>query len=447
MMSPETAGPITNYNYGLLPSEWRKPLLRQSWDNKVYRVARKIKKVGQDDPRRIVHGLKVGLAITLASLLFYVKQFDDLFDQDGIWAVMTIVLVLEFSVGATLGKGINRMVATSSAAALAVGINNIARNSSGTNKAGKAMVVGFFVFTIGAICTFMRFIPALKPYDYGLMIFILTFSMVSVSGYQPENWGKNTMDRIYTIIIGSVIAIVVCICICPVWNGEDLQNLIAKNIEKLGNFLEGFKGEYFHKGEYFPKSEDGQPLDNKPFLKGYKSVLTSKSSEETMVGIKLVTQTLMGMAISFGFKHPWKQYVKVGALTRECAYKIEALNSYFNFEFQAPYEFRSNIQDQCTQICSETGKALKELASAVKTMTKPTSVNIHIEKSKVASQKLKLLLDMILLEDYNLREIIPPAAVALILIDVVPCIEKIANAVHELAYLAHFKTPDSIVSP
>lgn len=120
---------------------------------------------------------------------------------------------------------------------------------------------------------------------------------------------------------------------------------------------------------------------------------------------------------------------------------------YFLPSSQAPYEFRSKIQGQCTQICSETGKALKELASAVKTMTKPTSVNIHIEKSKVASLKLKLLLDMILLEDYNLREITPPAAVALILIDVVPCVEKIANAVHELAYLSHFKTPDSIVSP
>ncbi|XP_050287235.1 aluminum-activated malate transporter 8-like isoform X2 [Quercus robur] len=391
MMSPETAGPITKYYYGL-PSE-RKPLLRQSWDNKVYRVARKIKKVGQDDPRRIVHGLKVGLALTLASLLlFYIKPFDLLDeDQNGIWAIMTIVLIFEFSVGATLGKGLNRMVATSSAAALGVGIHKIAIRSSG---AGRATVIGFFVFTMGAICTFMRFVPAFKPYDYGLMIFILTFSMVSVAGYQPENWGKNVQDRIVTIIIGSVIAIVVCIFICPVWNGEDLQNLIAKNIEKLGNFLEGFKDEYFHKGEYFPKSEDGQPLDNKPFLKGYKSVLTSKSSEETMA-----------------------------------------------------YEFRSKIQEQCKQICSETGKALKELASAVKTMTKPTSVNIHIEKSKVASRKLKLLLDIILLEDYNLREIIPPAAVALILIDVVPCIEKIANAVHELAYLAHFKTPDSILSP
>ena len=97
-MSPETAGPITKYYYGL-PSE-RKPLLRQSWDNKVYRVARKIKKVGQDDPRRIVHGLKVGLAITLASLLlFYTKPFKLVDQQNGIWAIMTIVLIFEFSAG------------------------------------------------------------------------------------------------------------------------------------------------------------------------------------------------------------------------------------------------------------------------------------------------------------------------------------------------------------
>lgn len=99
--------------------------------------------------------------------------------------------------------------------------------------------IGWEVWYAGAICTFMRFIPALKPYDYGLMIFILTFSMVSVSSYGPEDFGIVVRDRILSIIIGSVIAIVVCICICPVWNGEDLQNLIAKNIEKLGNFLEG----------------------------------------------------------------------------------------------------------------------------------------------------------------------------------------------------------------
>jgi hypothetical protein len=40
-------------------------------------------------------------------------------------------------------------------------------------------------------------------------------------------------------------------------------------------------------GEYFKISEHGQHVDDKSFLQGYKSALTSKNSEETMVGTKL----------------------------------------------------------------------------------------------------------------------------------------------------------------
>jgi hypothetical protein len=32
----------------------------------------------------------------------------------------------------------------------------------------------------------------------------------------------------------------------------------------------------------------------------------------------------------FRFRHPWKQYLKIGNLTRICAYKIEALSVYLH---------------------------------------------------------------------------------------------------------------------
>lgn len=32
----------------------------------------------------------------------------------------------------------------------------------------------------------------------------------------------------------------------------------------------------------------------------------------------------------FSFRHPWKQYLKIGSLTRQCAYQIESLNGYVN---------------------------------------------------------------------------------------------------------------------
>ena len=80
-------------------------------------------------------------------------------------------------------------------------------------------------------------------------------------------------------------------------------------------------------------------------------------------------------------------------------------------------------------------------------MNQSTSVNAHIENLKIATENLKFMLDIYHLKDAKLQDIIPPAEVALTLIDVVPCIVKIADAVHELASLAHFKTPAISVSP
>lgn len=86
----------------------------------------------------------------------------------------------------------------------------------------------------------MKFIPKLKArYDYGLTIFILTYCMVSVSGYRDDQLLEMAHERLSTIIIGSCISIFVGVCIYPVWIGEDLHNLVANNMEKLGNFLEG----------------------------------------------------------------------------------------------------------------------------------------------------------------------------------------------------------------
>ncbi|KAG7950469.1 hypothetical protein I3843_13G114100 [Carya illinoinensis] len=385
-------------------------------------VANNMKKLGQDDPRRIVHSLRVGVAITLVSLFYYVRPLFDRFGENGIWAVLTVVLVFEFSVGATLGKGLNRMLATLSASALALGVDQVATLFDGM---GQPIVLGILVFIIVATVTFMRFFPALKArYDYGLMIFILTFCLVSVSSYQDDEVLEMAYERLYTIIIGSFIAIIVCICLWPVWIGETLQNKIANNLEKLGNFLEGFGREYFR------LSEEGHSTDEKSFLHGYKSVLTSKDKEETMANLarwKLWHYRL-------GLRHPWNRYLKVGTSTRQGAYKLEDLNGYLKyFEIQTPTEFRREIQEPCIRI-----------SSAIKKMRRSTTVNFHIANSKIAAENLKSMLNTSLWENANLREIIPTAAVGLVLIDIVRCTEKIVEAFQELASHARFERMDGV---
>ena len=76
-------------------------------------------------------------------------------------------------------------------------------------------------------------------YDYGLVIFILTFSLVSISGFRTDEILDLAHKRLSTIFVGASTCVIVSIFVCPVWAGEDLHNLVADHLEKLGNFLEG----------------------------------------------------------------------------------------------------------------------------------------------------------------------------------------------------------------
>ncbi|XP_057452037.1 aluminum-activated malate transporter 2-like [Lotus japonicus] len=286
----------------------------------------KLVKYVQNEPRRIIHSFKVGLALVLVSILHHFRPSFYGFGENIIWAVMTVVLVIELSVGATLGRGLNRMFATGLAAALGLGTHRLA---SLCGKNGKDVVISAFIFVIGAILTFMRLSPQLMAkYDYGFMIFILTFCLVTLSEFTDGELFQVVHERLLTIIIGSLIAIAVCVCIYPIWIGEDLHNQIAGNIIKVADFLEGFGDEYF-------KNSENTKADvvDKPFLGSYKQVLSSKSAEES----KAVLARWEPCHGQFRFRHPWNQYLKTGNLTRLCAYKIEALSVYLLNSEQVRY--------------------------------------------------------------------------------------------------------------
>lgn len=88
--------------------------------------------------------------------------------------------------------------------------------------------------------TFMRFFPRIKAkYDYGMLIFILTFALVAVSGFREDEILEFAHKRLSTVVIGGSVCLIISVAVCPVWAGEDLHRLIALNMEKLANFLEG----------------------------------------------------------------------------------------------------------------------------------------------------------------------------------------------------------------
>ncbi|GMN18801.1 hypothetical protein TIFTF001_046848 [Ficus carica] len=306
------------------------------------------------------------------------------------------------------------MLATLLAGGLGLGAHRLATLSGET---GEPVLIAVFVFIIAAAVTFLRFLPQMKArYDYGLLVFILTFCLVSVSGYRDDEVIRMALERLTTIMIGSFTTVIICIFICPVWIGVELHKGVAGNLEKLGNFLEGrlweeekgrrknlgvagfcalewpdsrarvvkrnlepnkprrpvlvvtrgeeknqrslakplipieFMIEYVADNivvlaerkltyyvyavgfadEYFQLSEAEDSSRDKSFLEGYKSVLTSKNNEENMANLAR-WELRHG---PFIYRHPWKQYLKVANLARQCAYKIEALYGYLKSETQ-----------------------------------------------------------------------------------------------------------------
>ncbi|KAL0426595.1 UNVERIFIED_CONTAM: Aluminum-activated malate transporter 8 [Sesamum latifolium] len=319
---------------------------------------KKVKKIGEDDPRRIVHSMKVALALTLVSLFYYFRPLYDGLGQAGMSAVLTVVVVFEFTVGGTLSRGINRGCATLLAGALGVGAEYLA---------------GF--------CG-----DKAEPFVLGLMVFCLVLWL-----YRVTEILELAHHRLSTILIGGAACVMISMSVCPVWAGQDLHDAVVGNIEKLAAFLEGFGGEFFG----LPGDESGTASsehESKSFLEAYKPVLNSKATEEVLANFAS-WEPSHGR---FRFRHPWKQYLKLGSLARECACLIETLNRCLNSKSQTKVasEFHVKIQQLCIKMSTESGKALKALAAAMKSMTFSSSavLETHAQNYKAAADELETIL-------------------------------------------------------
>ncbi|KAI4327261.1 hypothetical protein L6164_019744 [Bauhinia variegata] len=343
---------------GKFTTNWRKRMNAFGEKAKKYPgfVWRTMWKVGREDPRRVIHGFKVGLSLTLVSLLYLLEPLFEGIGQNAIWAVMTVVVVLEFTAGATLCKGLNRGLGTLLAGLLAFLIEFIA-NASG--RSFQAIFIGAAVFLIGSAATYMRFFPYIKKnYDYGVVIFLLTFNLITVSSYRVDSVLKLAHDRFYTIAIGCAICLLMSLLIFPNWSGEDLHNSTVFKLEGLAKSIEACVNEYFY-GGVTEETEDIKSSEDLIY-KGYKAVLDSKSTDE-----------MLALHASWEPRHschrfPWQQYVKVGAVLRQFGYTVVALHGCLRTEIQTPRSVRVMFKDPCIRLTGEVSIVLIELANSIR---------------------------------------------------------------------------------
>ncbi|XP_074582192.1 aluminum-activated malate transporter 9-like isoform X2 [Curcuma longa] len=316
----------------------------------------------KEDKNRVTFALKVGLACLLVSLLILIRAPYRVFGTNIIWSILTVAIMFEYTVGATFNRGFNRALGSLLAGIFAIVVIQVAMSSG---HIAEPYVIGLSIFLVGSIASFMKLWPSLTPYEYGFRVILFTYCLIIVSGFRIGNPIRTAMDRLYSIAIGAIVAVLVNVLIFPIWAGEQLHKELVDHFDSVADSLEECVKKYLSDdGTNHPEFSKTvmDDFQDEPAYRKCRATLNSSAKLDSLANSAKWEPPHGRFMRMF---YPWGEYVKVGAVLRHCAYDVMALHGCLHSEIQAPFNLRSTFRAEILDAAEQAAELLRSLAKGI----------------------------------------------------------------------------------
>ncbi|KAK6130005.1 hypothetical protein DH2020_036254 [Rehmannia glutinosa] len=344
----------------------------------------------KEDSNRVIFSLKVGFAVLAVSLLILCRKPYQFFGPDIIWSILTVAMMCEYTVGATFNRGLNRALGSLLAGVIAVSVAELALK---TGRIAEPIIIGFSIFLVGAVTSFMKLWPSLVPYEYGFRVILFTYCLIIVSGYRMGDPIRTAMDRLYSIAIGGIVAVAVNVLILPIWAGEQLHKELVSNFTSVADAFEECVRKYLEDdGKEHPEFTNAvmDEFPDEPAYRKCRSTLDSTAKIETLA-TSAKWEPPHGRFQNFSY--PWSEYVKVDAVLRYCAYEVMALHGVLHSEIQAPYNLRIAFKKEIQDATSDASELVRRLGKDICTMRRSLKTCL-LKRVHASTERLQHAIDV-----------------------------------------------------